>query len=68
MTGSKPTIAFLTLDAGFDNVGNYQGITLLMTAQKTGQDNFGHTVYPGVFNVEFQPNGTILSSNNQPFP
>jgi hypothetical protein len=67
-TGTKPTVAHLTLDVGFDNVSNYQGITLLITAQKTGQDNFGHTVYPGVFKVEFQPNGTILSSNNHPFP
>jgi hypothetical protein len=66
-TGTKPTISVLTLEINFDSVGNYQGITLLITAQNTGQDNLGHTVYPGVFEVEFQPNGVILSANNHPF-
>jgi hypothetical protein len=66
-TGSKATIAVLTFDIGFDNVDNYRGITLSMMTQKEGLDNFGNHVYPGIFEVEFQPDGTILSSNNHLF-
>ena len=40
-TGGKPITDVLTLDVGFDNVSNYQGITLIVTAEKAGQDNFG---------------------------
>jgi hypothetical protein len=65
-TGAKPAITDLRLVIAFNNVGNYQGITLLMTGQKAGHDNFGNKIYPTVFAVEFQPNGNILSTRNTP--
>jgi hypothetical protein len=64
--GAKPVITDIYLDVAFNNVGNYQGITLVVTGVKAGLDNFGNKVYPTVFAVEFQPNGNILSSRNSP--
>ncbi len=66
-TGDKPITDVLTLDVGFDNISNYQGITLVVTAEKAGLDNFGNKIYSGVFEAEFQPNGTMLSFKTHPF-
>jgi len=63
-TGAKPTITDLVLNIGFDNVNNYQGITLVMTGLKAGHDSHGNKIYPSVFSVEFEPNGNILSTRN----
>ena len=63
-TGAKPTITDLRLVVAFNNVGNYQGITLLMTGLKAGHDNFGNKIYPNIFTVEFQPNGNVLTTRN----
>ena len=65
-TGAKPVITDLRLVVAFNNVGNYQGITLLMTGLKAGHDNFGNKIYPTIFAVEFQPNGNVLSTRNTP--
>ena len=65
-TGAEPVISDLRLNVAFNNVGNYQGITLLMTGTKAGHDNFGNKIYPTVFAVEFQPDGTVLSTKNNP--
>ena len=65
-TGAKPAITDLRLVVAFNNVGNYQGITLLMTGVKAGHDNFGNKIYPTIFAVEFQPNGNVLSTRNTP--
>ncbi len=66
-TGGEPVTDVLTLEVGFDSVSNYQGITLIVTAEKAGKDNFGNKIYSGVFEAEFQPNGTMLSFINHPF-
>lgn len=65
-TGAKPSITDLRLFVAFNNVSNYQGITLLMTGLKAGHDNFGNKIYPTIFTVEFQPNGNILTTRNTP--
>lgn len=65
-TGAKPVISDLRLVVAFNNVDNYQGMTLLMTGQKAGYDNFGNKIYPTIFAVEFQPDGTVLSTKNNP--
>ncbi len=65
-TGSKPIITDLTISVIFDIFGNYHGPTLIMGGLKAGLDNFGNKIYPAVFEVNFQPNGNILLSNNSP--
>ena len=63
-TGHKPVLTALTLDLGYDSVGSYQGIVFTITALKEGRDDFGTKIYPMVFKVEFQPDGTILSAKH----
>ncbi|HLN89968.1 MAG TPA: hypothetical protein VK253_07870, partial [Candidatus Binatia bacterium] len=65
-TGAKPAITDLQLVVAFNNVDNYQGITLSMTGVKESHDNLGNKIYPTIFAVEFQPNGNILSTRNTP--
>jgi len=65
-TGALPTITDLRLDITYDSVGSYQGIVLFFEGIKQGYDQLGNKVYPTVFQVEFQPNGTILASENSP--
>jgi hypothetical protein len=61
-TGTKPVITNLGVDIAFNNQDNYEGITILLTAFNSSYDNFGNKVSPTVFRVEFQPNGTLLST------
>jgi hypothetical protein len=65
-TGAVPTITDLRLDITYDSVGSYRGIVLFFEGIKQGYDQNGNKVYPTVFQVEFQPNGTILASENSP--
>jgi hypothetical protein len=65
-TGHKPNLTALTLDVGYDNVGNYRGITLSIDARRENQDSFGNKIYPLVFEAEFQPDGVALFSKNLP--
>lgn len=62
-TGTKPVITNLGVDIAFNNQDNYEGITILLTAFNSSYDNFGNKVSPTVFRVEFQPNGTLLSTS-----
>ena len=61
-TGQQPNNTELNLDLAFDSVDSYQGITLTLTGVRASQDSSGAKIFPTVFVVEFQPNGTILSS------
>ena len=61
-TAATPTITDLGVDVAFGNLENYQGITLVLTGLNASHDNFGNKIYPTVFKVEFQPNGSMLSA------
>ncbi|MGD6853290.1 MAG: hypothetical protein ACQCN6_14625 [Candidatus Bathyarchaeia archaeon] len=63
-TGSQPNATALTLDVGYDEVGDYSGFVLVITGNSEVRDDSGAKVYPLVFRFEFQPDGTILSAKN----
>lgn len=62
-TGSAPEIGGLRLQIAYDNLTNYQGITVQLSTFTKSLDNNGNIVYPNSFSAEFQPNGTLLSFN-----
>lgn len=61
-TDSRPTITNLGIDVGFDELNNYQGITIRLTAYNLTSDSHGNIVTKNIFQTEFQPNGSILSN------
>lgn len=63
-SGMNPMPTALTVDVGFDDVGSYHGIALKITGSKESRDSFGTKICPMVFEVEFQPDGAILSIKN----
>jgi hypothetical protein len=63
-TGTKPNIAALNVNVGFDNPNGYEGLTVFLSARSLDYDNRGTPIYPAIFDAEFQPNGTLLSFNN----
>ena len=65
-TGNKPASTALTLYVGYDSVEGYSGIVLSITGKRESLDNYGAKVYPLIFEVEFQPNGTIIHATNLP--
>jgi len=60
-TGVKPDINALEISIQWENYGNYQGMTLLLTG--VYQSNYAGS---GVFFADFQPNGTLLYLNVAP--
>lgn len=54
-------ISALIISIGYNEVGNYQGITILLSARGVNCDDKGRTVYPGLFEAEFGPDGTLLT-------
>lgn len=54
-------ISALNIFIGYDDVGGYQGLTVTLSARSLSQDSRGQTVYPGLFEAEFKPDGTLLS-------
>jgi hypothetical protein len=63
-TGTKPNIAALNVNIGFDNPNGYEGLTVVLSARSLDHDSRGTQIYPGIFEAEFQPNGTLLTFNN----
>lgn len=63
-TGVKPEIAALNVNIGFSDTNGYEGLTVFLSARSLSQDFRGAPFYPGIFEAEFQPNGTLLSLKN----
>jgi hypothetical protein len=63
-TGTKADIAALNLHIGYSDTNGYGGISLTLDARAVSQDERGNTVYPGIFQAEFTPNGELLSLKN----
>lgn len=53
-------IVALNVYLGFDDVGIYQGLTVFFQARGLDLDSSGTAVYPGLFEAEFAPDGTLL--------
>jgi hypothetical protein len=64
-TGTKPEIAALIVNVGFSDTNGYDGLTVLLSARSLDHDSRGTAVYPGIFEAEFDPNGTLLSLKNR---
>ncbi|MCW3983561.1 MAG: hypothetical protein NWE96_06145 [Candidatus Bathyarchaeota archaeon] len=54
-------ISALIISIGYNEVGNYQGLTILLSARGENSDEMGTTVYTGLFEAEFEPDGTLLT-------
>ncbi len=57
-------ISALNIFIGYDDLGGYQGLTVTLSARSLSQDSRGQAVYPGLFEAEFKPDGTLLSYNS----
>jgi hypothetical protein len=64
-TALPTAIGNLGINIGFDNLDNYQGIIITLIGYSAPtQDNNGNIFSSHVFNIEFQPDGTILSTKS----
>ncbi|MGE5556468.1 MAG: hypothetical protein ACM3UY_09485 [Methanocella sp.] len=59
--GTKLDVAASNVYIGFDDVGGYQGLTIVFQARGLDHDSRGTPVYPGLFEAEFKPDGTLLA-------
>jgi hypothetical protein len=59
--GTKLDVAALNIYIGFDDTGGYQGLTIVFQARGLDHDSRGTPVYPGLFEAEFKPDGTLLA-------
>lgn len=62
--GTKLDVAALNVYIGFNDVGGYQGLTVVFQARGLDHDSRGTPVYPGLFEAEFKPDGTLLAYNS----
>jgi hypothetical protein len=62
--GTKLDVAASNIYIGFDDVGGYQGLTVVFQARGLDYDSSGAPVYPGLFEAEFKPDGTLLAYKN----
>jgi hypothetical protein len=60
-TNSTAQINALNIDIGYCEVGNYQGVTVTLSARGVDHDSRGTPIYPGLFSAEFKPDGTLLA-------
>ena len=51
----------LNIYIGYDDVGGYQGLTVTLSPRGLDHDSRGTPIYPGLFEAEFKPDGTLLS-------
>ena len=63
-TGSAPEIGGIRLQIAYDNLTNYQGVTVQLSTFSKSLDSHGNIIYPNSFSAEFQPNGTLLNFNH----
>jgi hypothetical protein len=59
--GTKLDVAASNIYIGFDDTGGYQGLTITFQARALDHDSRGTPVYPGLFEAEFKPDGTLLA-------
>ena len=59
--GTKLDVAALNIYIGFDDIGGYQGLTIVFQARALDHDSRGTPIYPGLFEAEFKPDGTLLA-------
>jgi hypothetical protein len=54
-------LSALIISISYNDVGNYQGLTILLSARGISNDDRGTTIYPALFEAEFTPDQTLLT-------